>query len=197
MNIPRILLFLLFTAGTACAQAQDNATPPAATEPAQTEMQKWIATTDAQWQAAFKRDVADVHETELVKVKLQYLTSLETAISKASGASDLDGALALRNEQKRFADTKDFPEQDDAADAASVKQVRAPIRTQLARLEKDRATHAKALHAKYDQGARAGAGAAHAAPASRRCAAREEQARGSRRRVAGRYSRGSGTGGGG
>jgi len=28
-------------------------------------MQKWIATTDAQWQAVFKRDVSDVHATEL------------------------------------------------------------------------------------------------------------------------------------
>ena len=112
-------------------------------------MQKWIATTGAQWQAVFKRDVTDVHETELNKLKLQYLTSLETAIAKASAAGDLDGALALRNEQKRFAETNVFPEQDDAADA-SVKQLRAAIRAQLAPLEKDSAARAKALHAKYD-----------------------------------------------
>ncbi len=46
------------------------------------EMQKWIATTDAQWQAAFKRDVSDVRETELGKLKLQYLTSLEAALER-------------------------------------------------------------------------------------------------------------------
>lgn len=65
MNTPRILLLLLLTAGIR-AQAQDN--PNAA--PAQTEMQKWIATTDAQWQATFKREVTDVREAELNKLKL-------------------------------------------------------------------------------------------------------------------------------
>ena len=99
----------------------------------------------------FKRDVSDVHDTELNKLKLQYLTSLESAIAKASAASDLKGALALRNEQKRFGDTNVFPEQDEAADAASVKQLRAAIRVQFARLEKENAARAKALHAKYDQ----------------------------------------------
>ena len=128
MNAPRILLLLLLIAGIARAQAQDNATPAAAPEPAETEMQKWITTTDAQWQAAFKRDITAAHDTELNKLKLQYLTSLEAAIARASGANDLDGALALRNEQKRFGDTNVFPERDDAGDAAPVKQLRAAIR---------------------------------------------------------------------
>ena len=149
MNTTRTLLFLLLTAGIGRTQAQDN--PPPAPAPAPTEMQKWIATTDAQWQAAFKRDITDVHETELSKLKLQYLTTLETAIGKASGANDLNGALALRNEQKRFGDTNVFPEQDEAGDAAPVKQLRAAIRVQLARVEKENAVRARALHAKYDQ----------------------------------------------
>ena len=148
MNATRILLFLLLTAGIGCTQAQDNPAPAPA--PAPTEMQKWIATTDAQWQAAFKRDVTDTHEAELNKLKLQYLTSLETAMGKASTAGDLDGTVALRNEQKRFGDTNVFPAQDEAGDAASVKQIRAAIRVQLAQVEKDAAVRTKALHAKYD-----------------------------------------------
>ena len=147
MNTPRILLFLLLIAAIIRAQAQDNPAPAPATEPAPTEMQKWIATTDAQWQAVFKRDVTDVHEAELNKAKLQYLTSLETGIAKASSAGDLDGAVALRNEQKRFGDTNVFPEQDEAADAAWVKQLRAGIRVQLAKLETADAARTKALHA--------------------------------------------------
>ncbi len=150
MNTPRILVVLLLTAAITRVQAQDNPTPAPAAEPAQTEMQKWIATTDAQWQATFKRDVTDMHEAELNKVKLQYLTSLETGIAKASGAGDLDGAVALRNEQKRFGDTNVFPEQDEAGDVASVKQLRAGIRVQLAQLETANAARTKALHAKYD-----------------------------------------------
>ena len=135
------------------ALAQDNAAPApaAATVPAQTEMQKWIATTDAQWQAAFKRDVGDVVAAELKQLEFQYVTSLDAAITKASSAGDLDGAVALRNEQKRFIETKALPEQDETADTATVKQLRAPIRTQLAKLAKDNAARAKALHAKYDQ----------------------------------------------
>ena len=135
------------------ASAQDNApaAPAPAAAPVQTEMQKWIATTDAQWQAAFNRDVTDVHGAELKKLALQYAALIEAGITKASGASDLEGAVALRNEQKRFADTNVFPEQDEAADAAAVKQIRATIRAQLAQLEKENATRTKALHGKYDQ----------------------------------------------
>ena len=125
--------------------------PPAAPAEAQTEMQKWIATTDAQWQAAFKRDVSDAREAELNKVKLQYLMALEEGIKKASAAGDLKGALALRDEQKRFGDTQVFPEKDEEADAPAVKAVRTATRVQLAKVEKDQAARAKPLHAKYDQ----------------------------------------------
>jgi hypothetical protein len=139
-------------------QAQDNATPAPAPQAEdkpmaqpQSDMQKWIAATDAPWQAAFKRDVADVHEAELNKVKLQYLTALDDGLKKASAASDLKGALALRNEQKRSSDTQALPEKDEDSDTAPVKAIRAKIRTQLAQVERSRALRAKALHAKYDQ----------------------------------------------
>lgn len=157
MNI-RLFFATLFAASLANAQPAapdappakpDN--PPAAPAEAKTEMQKWIEATDAQWQAAFKREVSDVHEAELNKVKLQFLTSLEDGIKKASAANDLKGALALRNEQKRFGDTQVFPEKDEDEDAAAVKAVRAAIRVQLAQFETKNAGRAKALHARYDQ----------------------------------------------
>ena len=132
-------------------RAQDNPPPAGETATAQTEMQKWIATTDAQWQAVFKRDVTDLYEAELSKLKLQYLALIEAGIAKTSGAGDLDGALALRNEQKRFGDTHVLLEKDEDSEAASVKQLRAAIRTQLAKLEKDKAARSKTIQAKYDQ----------------------------------------------
>ena len=52
---------------------------PAAT---QSEMQKWIATTDEGWQAAFKRDVTEAYENQVNKLKLQYLTLLEEAVAR-------------------------------------------------------------------------------------------------------------------
>ena len=153
MKTHRPIFLSVLMALCVITHAQDTATPAptAADAPAQTEMQKWIATTDAQWQAVFKRDVSDVHVTELEKLKQQYVAVLEAAVTKASGAGDLDGAVALRNEQKRIVGTNVFPEQDDAADAVNVKQIRAAIRAQIAKLEKDNAARAKALHAKYDQ----------------------------------------------
>ena len=150
MNTPRILLLLLLTAGAVRAQAQDNPAPAAATEPAQTEMQKWIATTDTQWQAVFNREVTDVHAAELKDLALKYAAALDGGIAKASTAGDLNDALVLRDEKKRFADTNVFPEKDDDADAASLKVIRAAIRVQLAKLETANAARAKAVHAKYD-----------------------------------------------
>ncbi len=149
MNTRRILVILLFHGGCITrALAQDNPAP--ATEAAQTEMQKWIATTDAQWLATFNREVIDAHAAELKKLAGQYAVSLDAALAKATAAGDLDGAVALRNEQKRFTETNVFPEQDDAAEAASVKQIRAATRVQLAKIEQQNAARTKALHAKYD-----------------------------------------------
>lgn len=143
-----LILALLAAAAAGGLPAQD---PPATEAPAQSEMQKWFAATDAQWQAAFKRDVTDPYEAELEKLKLQYLKLLEDGISKASKTDDLDGALALRNEEKRFGDTQMIPEQDEPGDAAAVKRARAPIRSLLLQVGKNNVTRTKALHAKYDQ----------------------------------------------
>jgi len=143
-----VLPFLTIT-----VRAQDNPAPAAAAvdAPEQMEMQKWIATTDAQWQATFNREVTDVHAAELKKLAAQYGALIEAGINKASGAGDLDGAVALRKEQKRFAETNIFPEQDEEGDAASVKQIRAVTRAQLAKLKAENAARTRALHAKYDQ----------------------------------------------
>ena len=146
MNTPRTFFLALLATGIACAQ---DTAAPAPAESAQTEMQKWIATTDEQWQAVLKRDVTGVQATELEKLKQQYVAALEAAVTKASAAGDLDGVVALRNEEKRFAGTNLFPEQDEVTDAATVKQIRAAVRAQIAKVEKDTAARTKALHTKY------------------------------------------------
>ena len=153
MNLPRTFLLALLVTGIAAAQ-EPPAPAPAAEAPAaqpQSEMQKWIATTDEGWQAVFKRDVTDLHLTALEKLKQHYVAALDAAVTKASSAGDLDGALALREEEKRFAGTNLLPEQDEATDGATVKQIRAAVRALIAKLEKDTAARTKALHAKYDQ----------------------------------------------
>ena len=128
--------------------------PAPATAPAaapQTEFQKWLADLDAQWQATFKREVSDACTAENDKLRAQYIAALDAGVTKASGAGDLNAAIVWRNEQKRFAEASGIPAQDDAADPPAVKQLRAAWRSQLPRIETDRATRAKALLAKYDQ----------------------------------------------
>ncbi len=130
------------------APAQENPAPAAPSAPA---ARQWLAATDAQWQAVFKRDVTDPYDAECGKVKVLYLNFLDDAITKASKAGDLDGALALRNEQKRFGDTQVIPDQDEAGDAAAVKRFRPPFRAQIGKANLDKVAHAKIVHAKYDQ----------------------------------------------
>ena len=139
-----LLPFLNFS-----ALSQQSVPPSSA--PTQSEMQKWIASTDAQWQATLKHDVIDVREAELSKLKQQFGVALDAAISKASAAGDLDAAVAFRDERKRFTESGAFPEQDGAAEAASVKQLRAPFRIQLTTLEKENALRTKALYDRYEQ----------------------------------------------
>lgn len=149
------ILPALALAAAVSASAQNGAPQAAAVTPApasaQTEMQKWLETTDAQWQAAYKREVTDPENAELFKLRQQYRTALEEAIGKVSAVGDLDGALALRGEVKRYEQTSVLPEQDEASIPASVKQVRTAIRAILAREEKETAARAAALLAKYDQ----------------------------------------------
>src|SRR5580693_10779859 len=73
MKTHRSIFVSVVMALSITTHAQDTAAPAAA--PAQTEMQKWIAATDAQWQATFKRDVTDVHVAELKKLAQQYVAS--------------------------------------------------------------------------------------------------------------------------
>ncbi len=150
MKTAHIVLLVLLGAGFIRARAQDNPAPAPAAEPAQTEMQKWIATTDAQWQAVFNREVTDVHAAEFKDLALKYAVLLDAGIAKVSAAGDLKDALVLRDEKKRFADTNVFPEKDEDGDAASVKAIRAAIRVQLAKLETASGARTKAVHAKYD-----------------------------------------------
>ncbi len=150
LHLPLLAVLPLSLLATAAGQDPvPPGTPPAA--PAQSEIQKWIATTDAQWQATFKRNVTDVREAELNKVKARFQSSLDAAIAKASASGNLDGAVALRNEQERFFDTKTIPEQDLATEAASVQQLRALVRIALTKLEEDHTARVGALYHKYDQ----------------------------------------------
>ncbi len=139
-----ILAGLLALCGALAAQE-------AAPAPEQSEMQKWIAALDAQWQAVFAREVTAPMEAERVKLWEQYLVGIEAAITKATGAADLDTALAWRKERDRFSAAKDVPSEDEAGILPAIKQLRAGWRAQNLKILAERAEHAKAVQIRYDQ----------------------------------------------
>ena len=141
-----LVAVLLSIVGAASAQNADTVATAQ-----QGEMQKWIATLDAQWQAVFAREVTAPMETEQGKLWQQYLAAVEAAIAKATGAGDLDTAVAWRKERDRFSSAKDVPAADEGGISAALKQLRAGWRAQDAKIQKDRGEHAKAVHARYDQ----------------------------------------------
>jgi hypothetical protein len=144
-----VAALLLIFATCADAQNADPLASPAATP--QNEMQKWIATTDAQWQAVFAREVTAPFEAEEAKLWQQYLAGIESGISKATAAGNLELAVAWRNEREHVASAKAVAGQDEPGIPAVLKQLRTGWHTQIAKIKKDREDRAKALHARYDQ----------------------------------------------
>jgi hypothetical protein len=134
--LPIAFLFLL----TCFAHAQ---TPIA-------EMEKWVAALDATWQETYAKEVTAPFDAEMAKLAQQYLAALDANIQKASTSGDLDQTVGWRAERERFALAKDVPAEDEATAPVAFKQLRASWRAQAARLQKDRATRAAAVLARYD-----------------------------------------------
>jgi hypothetical protein len=154
MKTHRSMFVSMLMAFGVSARAQDDAKPaPAETPaaPAQTDMQKWFTALDAQWQAVFRREVTAPMEAEQTKLWQQFLSALETGVTKATSTGNLDLALAWRNELERFSGAKDVPAEDELGVLPAIKQLRAGWRVQNAKIQKDRADRARAVRARYDQ----------------------------------------------
>jgi hypothetical protein len=137
--LPIGLLLLL----SSLALAQTPAPPLA-------ETQKWVATLDATWQETYAKEVTAPFDAEMAKLAQQYLAAVDASAQKSATAGDLDQTVQWRAERERFALAKDVPAEDEATAPAALKQLRVSWRTQAARLQADRATHARAVLARYD-----------------------------------------------
>ncbi len=145
-------MFVSTLLALSAAAPGQNADPLATTEAEpQSEMQKWIASLDAQWQAVFAREVTAQVEADQAKLWGQYLAAIESAITKATSAGNLELAVVWRNERERVGRAKDVPAEDEPGVPAELKQLRTGWRAQNAKINRDRAEHAKAVHARYDQ----------------------------------------------
>ncbi|MEQ1860307.1 MAG: hypothetical protein ABMA13_10255 [Chthoniobacteraceae bacterium] len=115
------------------------------------EMVKWIETVDAQWQATFAKEVTAPFDAEKAKVAQQYSAGIEANLARVTAVGNLDLTVQWRDERDRFASAKDVPVVDDASAPAELKQLRATWRTQMERIEKDRAERMKSVQSRYDQ----------------------------------------------
>jgi len=153
VNPTKTVFLLLACALAAVAQnadaPPDGALPPPARPSA--EMEKWIETVHAQWEATYAKEVKEPFDAEAEKLRLQYHSTIESHLSKATGEGNLELAVTWRSERERFAADKNVPAEDEATVPAAMKQLRTHWRTQSARLEKERIERAKSLHARYDQ----------------------------------------------
>ena len=104
---------------------------------------------DRPQQENFQKQVAKPFEAALADLRARYLASLDAAVAKASAASRLEEALAYRTERLAFEKAPQVAA-DDETTPPPLKALRAAFRQQLARLELDRTTKAKALFAEYD-----------------------------------------------
>jgi hypothetical protein len=141
---------LLLTIGD-LACGQNPAPPVAPPAPSQPATRLWLDTLDAQWQPLFTREVTSRFDSEAAQLAQQYLATLDANIAAAATAGNLDLTVLWRKEREHFLSAKDVPPTDAAGDPAALKSARATFRTQAARTATERATRARALHARYDQ----------------------------------------------
>jgi hypothetical protein len=127
------------------------ATTPAPVKRApSSDMARWLATADAQWQADYQRDVAGPYEKSVAEARKQYLTTLEGALDAASKAGTPEQAAAWRAERDRISSEDTTPVAEDAKDPAPLKAVRTKFRAQLAQLDRERFERARGLFSRCD-----------------------------------------------
>ena len=123
---------------------------PVPTPPTESDTAKWLAGVDAQWQAAYQRDVVAPFEKANADLRQQYIATLDKNIAAASLATKLNEALVWRNEKVRVATQAPQDAPNDPAAPAALIQLRDTWRKNFGKLDQDRLTRAKALQVRYD-----------------------------------------------
>lgn len=126
----------------------ENSKPAPEADP-RSEVEKWLATTDAQMQEAYEKQVAKTYEAALAGLATRYLAALDAGLGKFSAAGQLEQALLWRNERKDFEQTKNIAT-DDATTPPALRTLRAEFRQSLATAEQQRTANVKTHYANYD-----------------------------------------------
>jgi hypothetical protein len=99
---------------------------------------------DAPHEEEFRKQVLKPFDTGVASLRARYLAALDAGIARASAANQLADALAWRTERRAFENAQTVAA-DDADAPAGVKALRADFRQQLAKLDEDRMSRARAL----------------------------------------------------
>ncbi len=124
--------------------------PPPAPVVQLSEIGKWLASVEPQWQAAYQQEVVAPYEKGVGDLKKQFLTTIETQLAAATQAGSRDDAAFFRGEKKRLEAGEDIPMKDEVIVPASLVKLRTGFRADQARLDKARFDRAKALFARTD-----------------------------------------------
>ena len=123
-------LCALLVIGPALAADQDPQ-PPAPSIPELARLEELFAKEESA-----KVDVA--YSTEIQKANKAYRSALDAALKRYAGAGQLDEAVVVREELKRFSDTETVPDADDPQTNREVVRLRKAWRMEVSRLQKQR-----------------------------------------------------------
>ncbi len=109
-----------------------------------------LAELRAAYGTAYRNGPGQAHASAVADLDAKYLVALDRALATATSGSDLDGALALRDERQRLESGGPLPA-DDGAAIPALQALRRTYRTALAGLEARRDQQAAPLKDQYRQ----------------------------------------------
>jgi len=86
-----------------------------------------------------------IHGAELQKVNKAYRSALEACLKRFAGAGQLDEAVAVKEELKRFSDAETIPDTDEPRTNPEVARLRKAWRMDISRLQKQRSLGMKPI----------------------------------------------------
>ncbi len=139
-RLSSLILSLILAATLAC-QGQD---------PTPATVDRQLAALDAEFAVAYENRIGKEFRLRTQDLDLKYSLALKRALDAATQAGQLDEALAIREERKRFDERSLVPAADGPADPAPVTQLRSTYRAQLLKIDAERERAAAPLYAEHD-----------------------------------------------
>ncbi len=124
--------------------------PTPAPTVAQSATAKWLAEQVPQWEAAFAGEVTAPFEKGVADLNAEYLKTVERELATLPPNADRISGQAFRAERARISGGGSVPAEDESMAPPSLRTLRAGYRTTFARLDSERASRARAAHARTD-----------------------------------------------